>query len=135
MRFVTVDDVLRLHEAEGGGLAGLDFGLLESAVFRPQASAGGDDAYPGVHLKAAALLHSLIGNHPFVDGNKRTGWLSVVEFYALNGYGMTATNDDVVDMVRAVARGELSVEEIAAWLDGGTVYEIGGPIPEDDDAA
>jgi prophage maintenance system killer protein len=59
----------------------------------------------------------------------------VVEFYALNGYGMTATNDDVVDMVRAVARGELSVEEIAAWLDGGTVYEIGGPIPEDDDAA
>jgi death-on-curing protein len=72
VRYLTVGDVIAFNRAEVGGDALADFGLLESAVLRPQTAIGELDAYPSVHEKAAALMHSLIRNHPFVDGNKRT---------------------------------------------------------------
>lgn len=88
MRYLTAGDVLRIHEAEVSSRPIVDVGLLESAVLRPMETVGGRDAYPDVHAKAAALFHSLIRNHPFVDGNKRTAVLSLVVFYNLNGFDL-----------------------------------------------
>jgi len=94
-----------------------DLGLLVSAAARPAASAFGEDAYPGIWLKAAALLQSLVKNHALVDGNKRLGWLSTAVFLELNGVDATqAKNDDVYDFVMSVAAGQASVEEIAEGL-------------------
>jgi death-on-curing protein len=69
--YLTVGDVLALHEQEVGANLLADFGLLESAVLRPQTTIGGEDAYPDLHTKAAAMFHSLARNHAFLDGNKR----------------------------------------------------------------
>lgn len=94
-----------------------DLGLLGSAAARPAASAFGEDAYPEIWLKAAALLQSLAKSHPLVDGNQRLGWLSTAVFLELNGIDATrASNDDVYDFVTSVAAGQLSVEEIAEGL-------------------
>ncbi|MQB01340.1 MAG: type II toxin-antitoxin system death-on-curing family toxin [Actinobacteria bacterium] len=89
MRYLSVGDVARIHEQELQEAEPIfDFGLLESAVMRPQQTVGGQDAYPTLHVKAAALMHSLIRNHPFVDGNKRTAVIAVGTFYLLNGYSL-----------------------------------------------
>jgi death on curing protein len=73
-----------------------DLGLLAAAAARPQASAFGDDAYPDLWTKAAALLHSVVKNQPLVDGNKRLGWLACAVFLDINGTDpTTASNDDV----------------------------------------
>ena len=94
-----------------------DLGLLGSAAARPAASAFGEDAYPEIWLKAAALLQSLVKSHPLVDGNKRLGWLSTAVFLELNGVDATrASNDNVYDFVISVAAGQLSVEQIAEGL-------------------
>ncbi len=94
-----------------------DLGLLGAAAARPQASAFGEDAYPDVWSKAGALLHSIVSNHPLVDGNKRLGWLATAVFLELNEASVsTAANDDVYDLVIAVATGELSVDQIAEAL-------------------
>ncbi len=96
-----------------------DLGLLGSAAARPAASAFGEDAYPDIWLKAAALLQSLVKNHPLVDGNKRLGWLATAVFLQLNGVESThASNDDVYDFVMDVAAGHQSVTEIAKGLRG-----------------
>ena len=94
-----------------------DAGLLGAAAARPQASAFGEDAYPDVWTKAAALLHSVVSSHPLIDGNKRLGWLSAAVFLELNGAGVsTASNDAVYDLVMAVATGARSVDDIAEAL-------------------
>ena len=94
-----------------------DLGLLGAAAARPQASAFGEDAYPDVWSKAGALLHSIVCNHPLVDGNKRLGWLATAVFLELNDASVsTAADDEVYGLVMAVATGELSVEQIAAAL-------------------
>ncbi|MGH9086889.1 MAG: type II toxin-antitoxin system death-on-curing family toxin [Acidimicrobiales bacterium] len=94
-----------------------DLGLLGSAAARPAASAFEEDAYPDIWLKAAALLQSLVKNHPLVDGNKRLGWLATAVFLQLNGVEATrASNDDVYDFVMDVAVGHQSVTEIAEGL-------------------
>jgi death-on-curing protein len=81
MRYLTVEEVLEVNaEVMGGGHALRDGGLLESAVTRPQASAFGADAYPDLASKAGAMLHSLVLNHAFVDGNKRTAVLATLVF-------------------------------------------------------
>lgn len=86
MRYLSVEDVLHLHALEVGPQVPLrDRGLLESAVTRPQQSAFGEDAYPSVHLKAAAMLQSLAQNQPFEDGNKRVAVLATFVFLGLNG--------------------------------------------------
>ncbi len=82
-----------------------------------QPDAVGEDAYPALHLKAAALLHSLAGNHALVDGNKRIAWLATYVFLDINGHRPDATQDEVFELVVAVAAGELTdVEKIAEVL-------------------
>lgn len=95
-----------------------DYGLLESALARPQASAFGQDAYPGLFEKSAALLHSLARNHALVDGNKRLALAATIAFLAINGRQLTLSNDAAYDLVIAVATGELDdVPEIASALE------------------
>jgi death-on-curing protein len=94
-----------------------DHGLLESALARPQATAFGEDAYPTIHDKAAALMHSLARSHALVDGNKRLALAATIAFYGMNGMRLTLTNDEAYDLVIAVATGELDdVPAIAARL-------------------
>lgn len=120
MKYLSSEDVLLLHNMavdESGGSHGLrDLGLLESAVARPQASFGGEDLYPNIFLKAGALVHGLLRNHPFVDGNKRTSMYSAMTFLELNGYRFEAKQKEVVEFALKVENEKLSVEEIAKWL-------------------
>jgi death-on-curing protein len=95
-----------------------DLGLLESALARPQASAFGQDAYPTIHEKAAALLHSVARNHALVDGNKRLALAAAIAFHGLNGVRLTLTNDEAYDLVIDVASGKLDdVPTIASVLE------------------
>lgn len=94
-----------------------DVGLLESALARPQASAFGEDAYPSMHLKAAALLESIARNHALIDGNKRLAWVAMRFFLALNDSDVRVPAPEVGDeFVRSVAQGQLPLSEIAAQL-------------------
>jgi death-on-curing protein len=116
--FLDPDDLLTIAQhAMVGELAIRDHGLLASAAARPQASAFGVDAYPELHLKAAALLQSLARNHPLVDGNERLAWLATYVFLDINGQAPSATQDEVFELVMAVAAGTLDdLEKIAGRL-------------------
>lgn len=120
MKYLSVKDVLLLHNMavdESGGSHGLrDLGLLESAVARPQASFGGQDLYPNIFLKSGVLIHGILRNHPFVDGNKRTAMYSAMTFLELNGYQFKAEHKEVVVFALKVENEKLSVEQIAKWL-------------------
>ena len=113
--YLTTDDLLVLVE-ELGGLQVRDFGLLDSAAHRPQATAFGDDAYPDLNTKAAVLLESIVRNHPLVDGNKRLSWVAVVVFYGLNGLALRAPEDPAYDLVVGVAEGRVTYTEVAIQL-------------------
>lgn len=113
--YLTLEDLLGLVRMLDIGPV-RDVGLLDAAVARPRSSAFGQDAYPTVHLKAAALLHSVVGNHALVDGNKRLGWLATVVFLDLNGATVALSDDDAFDLVMEAATGQLDVEEIADRL-------------------
>jgi death-on-curing protein len=94
-----------------------DVGLLGSAAARPQTTIGGEDAYPDIWWKAAALLQSILKNHALVDGNKRLGWLATAVFLVLNGVAATAaSNDDVYDLVMDVAAEDRTLQQVAASL-------------------
>ena len=118
MIYLTLSDLLRIAERViDGEVKVRDYGLLESALARPQASAFGQDAYPDLDRKAAALLHSLAGNHALIDGNKRLALGGLITFYGLNGRRLTLTNDAAYDLIMAVASGALdNVEDIARAL-------------------
>lgn len=120
MSYLTVEQVLFIHMrllTETGGSSGLrDLALLASAVARPQATFGGEDLYPDLFSKAAALMDSLIRNHPFVDGNKRVGITAAGLFLLRNGQHLTATNVELEIFTLQVARSEASVEQITTWL-------------------
>lgn len=94
-----------VNEQEIGPDLLADFGLLEAAVLRPQQSVFGADAYPDMHTKAAAMMHSLIRNHAFIDGNKRTGVLASILFYNLNGYTIEAAQEDLIALALDIAEG------------------------------
>jgi death-on-curing protein len=121
VEYLTLEEALLLHarliQRTGGSGGVRDAGLLDSALARPQATFGGEDLHPGLWHKAAALMHSLIKNHPFVDGNKRTALAATGLFLELNGYALTATNEEVLDFARQAAVGEIDVESMAAWLE------------------
>ncbi|RRD48327.1 type II toxin-antitoxin system death-on-curing family toxin [Arachnia propionica] len=94
-----------------------DLGLLEAAARRPRTRLWGQEAYPTLHLKAAALLDSLVRNHPLVDGNKRLGWLATVVFLGLNDVHLDALDDDAFELVMSIARGEdRDLDEVAELL-------------------
>ena len=115
MIYLTLDDLLHIAERTLGAPPQLrDVGLLEAALARPQASAFGRDAYASVHLKAAALLHSLARNHPLVDGNKRLALAGMLTFYGVNGWRCRLTNDQAYDLVIAVATGVLDEVQLIA---------------------
>jgi death-on-curing protein len=118
-RHLTVEQALRIARAAVNEPVEVrDVGLLESAIHRPRASVLGQDAYPDLLTRAAALLHSLARNHPLVDGNKRLAWLATYVFCAKNGVELNPHDDDAYDLVVAVASGERDdVDEIAAILD------------------
>ena len=120
MRYLYPKQVLYLHQEiieRSGGSAGVrDQGLLESAVYRPQASFGGEDLYPDLFSKAAALGYSIIKNHPFVDGNKRTGFEAMRLLLRLNGYDIQASLNAKFDFVLAIGEGNLKEQAIADWL-------------------
>ena len=103
-------------ERSGESAGVRDQGLLESAVYRPQASFGGEDLYPNLFSKAAALGHSIIKNHPFVDGNKRTGFEAMRLTLRLNGYDIRASVNAKFNFVLAIAEGEVKEQAIADWL-------------------
>jgi death-on-curing protein len=104
--YLDLDDLLGIaHEAVSRDVVVGDYGLLESALARPRASVFGEDAYPDLHLKAAALLHSLARNHALVDGNKRLAWTACRTFLAINGQWVSAPEDDRFDFVISVATG------------------------------
>ena len=118
IEFLDLDDLIDLARALLGEPPPIrDVGLLGSAAARPQMSVGGQDAYPDLWTKAAALLHSVVMNHALVDGNKRLGWLAVAVFLELNGVHLTtASNDAAYELVTRVAAGDLPLDEIAADL-------------------
>ena len=120
MKYLTVADILLLHSLaidEFGGSHGLrDLGLLESAVMRPQATFDNKDLYKTIYDKAAALVHSLLMNHQFVDGNKRTAMFSVMTFLELNGQVFTAKQKEVVEYALYIENSHPEIEEISLWL-------------------
>jgi death on curing protein len=119
--FLDLDDLLHIATRTLGAEPRVrDHGLLESALARPRAIAFGEDAYPSVHEKAAALLHSLARNHALIDGNKRLALAATIAFCAINGVLLTLTNDEAYDLVISIATGELDdVTAIAVRLEAG----------------
>lgn len=110
MIYLSMAEVLRVAErAIGAEPKVRDHGLLESALARPRATVFGEEAYPTLDGKAAALLHSLARNHALVDGNERLALAALITFYGLNGRRLTMTNDAAYDLVIAVASGRLDL--------------------------
>ena len=94
-----------------------EVGLLGAAVARPRTTVFGDDAYPDLWTKAAALLQSVVKGHPLVDGNKRLGWLATATFLEINEVGVTSiSNEDVYRFVMDVAAGKDDVDRLADAL-------------------
>ena len=120
MKYLYPKQVLYLYQQiirQSGGTVGLrDQGLLESAVYRPQASFGSQDLYPDLFSKAAALGHSIVSNHPFVDGNKRVGFEAMRLMLRLNGYDLHASLEAKFEFVIEIAKGQLTEQAIADWL-------------------
>ena len=116
VEYLDLEDALRLVRALGAGPV-RDVGLVDSVMARARSSAFGEDAYPTLALKAAALLHSLARNHPLVDGNKRLAWLATVVFLDLNGDEPDLTDDAAFALVMEVSQGMLDVAEIADKLE------------------
>lgn len=120
MKIITVKQILILHEFElskHGGSSGVrDMGMLKSAIGRPFATFGGEDLYPDIFLKMAALVQSIVKNHPFIDGNKRTAFVSAMVIFKLNGYLLKIEQKEVVKFMLKVANENLSVDEISLWL-------------------
>jgi death-on-curing protein len=118
--YLTPEQVLFLHSrliAETGGGHGLrDLGMLLSALGRPQATFDGKDLYPDLFSKTAALMESLVRNHPFVDGNKRTAITSAALFLRMNGYRLIVENEEMVWFTLACAQSQLSFDGIVDWF-------------------
>lgn len=118
--YLTAEQVLFIHYrlvSETGGEHGVrDLGLLESAVARPQATFDRQELYPDIFEKAAALMESLINNHPFMDGNKRTGITCAVLFLQQNGVLFSAKNADLEKFTLRVASSKAGRSEITKWL-------------------
>jgi death-on-curing protein len=120
VRYLTLNEVLEVHRqvmAQSGGAEGLThLPALESALAQPQMTFGGEDLHPTLVDKAAALGFALIKNHPFLDGNKRTGHAAMEVFLVLNGYEIRAAVDEQEHVILQVASSEIDREEFTAWL-------------------
>jgi death-on-curing protein len=125
VRYLTAEQLLFIHSRiidETGGSHGVrDVGLLKSAIARPRATFGGNDLYPDILQKAAALMDSVVNNHPFLDGNIRTAVTAVGMFLQLNDFHLTASQKTLVRFTLDVATKKLSIEQAAAWLQKNTL--------------
>jgi len=117
---ISLEEVLQLHELsirDFGGKEGIrDLGLLESAITRPYQTYNNLELYPSVFSKAAALIESVVKNHPFIDGNKRTGFLVTFVFLYRSQYELTSSEQGAYEFVMKIASSEISFEEIVNWL-------------------
>lgn len=122
MIYLALPELLHVAERTLSGEPQIrDFGLLESALARPQTTVFGADAYRGVEAKAAALLHSLARNHALVDGNKRLALAATIAFLGVNGRRLTWSNDQAYEFVMSVAVGDVDeVAIIAGWVGDAT---------------
>jgi len=120
VEFLTLDEVLSLHADQiaryGGSAAIRDVGLLESALAMPSAWFGGELVHASLEEQAAAYLFYLVKNHPFVDGNKRTGLVAMLVFLGLNRRRLDATEDELTNLVLGVAAGRLSKADVTVFL-------------------
>ncbi|MEW6739105.1 MAG: type II toxin-antitoxin system death-on-curing family toxin [Nitrospirota bacterium] len=120
MKYLLVEQVLFIHSRlidETGGSHGVrDLGLLQAAVSRPKATFGGKDLYLDIFHKAASLMESLIKNHPFIDGNKRTAITSVGIFLQRNGWLLETSQKELERFVISVAAGNASFDDIVKWF-------------------
>jgi death-on-curing protein len=120
VKYLTAEQILFIHARlvdETGGSHGVrDLSMLLSAIGRPQATFGSQDLYPDLFHKAAALMDSLIRNHPFLDGNKRTGIAAAGIFFQMNGYQFHVSNKKLVTFTLEVAESRYTLGEIASWL-------------------
>jgi death-on-curing protein len=115
--YLRLEDLLAIESALGApGIR--DVGLLDSACARPASTVFGDDAYPTLPLKAAALTHSIVTNHALVDGNKRLGLIALRLLLGMNDHDLVASQDEKFDLIMAIADGSLhDVTQIAAWIE------------------
>lgn len=117
---VTKEIILKLHElsiTRYGGSRGIrDEGLMYSAIARPYQSFGGEDLYPTVFEKAAAIAESIIINHSFIDGNKRTGFMAMMAILEVSKIGIILSNDDIYRFIITISTGESKYEQIVDWL-------------------
>jgi len=130
MRHLVLSELLELHrlilESSGGASGIRDLGALESALAQPQMSFGGEDLYPTIVEKAAALCYSLVQNHPFVDGNKRVGHAAMETLLVLNGFELAGAVDDQERLMLDLATGELARADLVAWLSSHLVPRVKG---------
>ncbi|WP_345483264.1 type II toxin-antitoxin system death-on-curing family toxin [Actinopolymorpha pittospori] len=133
---MRAEDLLRMHEAEvldGGGVPGVNMGLLEAGVNRCRASAFGEDAFPTFHEKAAALFAGVIQSHAFLDGNKRVAVMALIAFYELNGYQLLVEDIDLVDLALDVIehRADLAGEDREKIADRLALWACPMDLPEE----
>lgn len=120
MIVLSKPQVLMLHEqlikATGGSTGIRDEGMLDSALMNPFQSYGGEELYPSIQAKAAQLCFGLVKNHAMIDGNKRLGTHVMLVFLALNGYELSYSQEELVEVILALAAGEKNVEDILKWI-------------------
>jgi len=120
MRYLTLKEVITLHRMliqKFGGENGIrDIGGLESAIAQPRMTFSGEDLYPTILEKAAAICYSIVKNHPFVDGNKRTGHATMEVFLVLNDHEISAPLNEQEQIILGIASGELDRGQFEKWL-------------------
>lgn len=122
--YLTLEQVLVIHQDQidryGGSHGIRELALLESAIYRPQTTFGGEQLYPTIFDKVAALMHSLILNPPFVNGNKRTAMVAGIAFLKLNGYLLKVGQDELVEAALNIALKHWDIKTVAKWLEENT---------------
>ena len=128
MRYLALNEVLELHGRiiyQSGGAAGiLNLNSLEAALAQPRMTFAGEELYPTIVEKASALGYSLIQNHPFVDGNKRTGHAAMEVFLLLNGYEIKASVEEQERLIMSIASGNLHRDAFTDWLHAHIVEKV-----------
>lgn len=118
--YLSAAQLKELHRIQirhyGGNPGMREAGALEAAAVRPAMTFGGEDLYPDIASKAAALMHSIVSRHPFVDGNKRVGAHAALLFVKINGWQAVVEPEALVEATLSVARGEMDVEALTIWF-------------------
>ncbi len=125
---ITIQEVLLIHERSirdfGGSLGVRDYAMLESAVNRPYTTFNNLELYPKIEDKAASILESIVKNHPFIDGNKRTGYILMRFLLLKNGKDIKASEEEKYNFVINVASGKLNIDEIKNWINVRLIEKI-----------